>query len=194
MDTTGFDTQYFTSLGISNARIDAENELLRSLIPDAGKVLDVGSGKGRIERLYPNVTSADVTPEAAQYVKNFVQCSMTDLPFPENTFDTVFCLHVLAHFPDGERGISEARRVLKPGGKLVIITPNKYYVYFSWFVTALKHFRFKYDRTARWLYSSNSLLSIMKNWSDISVARHQKAPRFLPFEWMRPKIVIVATK
>ena len=118
------------------------------------------------------------------------------MPFPDESFDKVFCLHVIAHFKEGGQGIKEAFRVLKIGGMFMIITPNKYYVYFSWAATFLRHFRFKYDPTARWLYSKRSLRSALNKceWKSLEYSYSEAAPRLLPFQWMRAKLVIVATK
>ena len=41
---------------------------------------------------------------------------MTDIRFPDASFDYVICHHVLEHVPDDERGMRECFRVLKPGG------------------------------------------------------------------------------
>jgi len=145
---------------------------------------------------------SDVTEEAQKYLQGqtFVKCSMTSMPFPDESFDKVLCFHVLAHFKDGEHGIKEAFRVLKKGGRLMILTPNKYYVYLSWIMTAIKKSRsgkrFKYDTTARWLYSKATLRRQLNTcaWSSIDYSYFQSAPRLLPFEWLRAKLIVVATK
>lgn len=48
------------------------------------------------------------------------------LPFPDDSFDYVFSEHMIEHigYPDAMRLISEAHRVLKPGGKVRISTPD----------------------------------------------------------------------
>lgn len=46
------------------------------------------------------------------------------LPYEDNTFDCVFGLSVLEHLLYGCRWIRETKRVLRPGGRLVILTPN----------------------------------------------------------------------
>lgn len=48
---------------------------------------------------------------------------VTDIDFPDNTFDAVICNHVLEHVPDDRRAMSELLRVLKPGGWAVLQVP-----------------------------------------------------------------------
>tara|TARA_R110002074_G_scaffold57077_4_gene140449 strand:+ start:7017 stop:7781 length:765 start_codon:yes stop_codon:yes gene_type:complete len=45
-----------------------------------------------------------------------VKADICNLPFEENTFDVLFCNHVLEHIPDDTKAMSELYRVLKPGG------------------------------------------------------------------------------
>ena len=49
---------------------------------------------------------------------------MTELPFADSTFDFVYATESLEHAVEIERAVSEMCRVLKPGGKLVIIDKN----------------------------------------------------------------------
>ena len=191
-------------------RINAEHELILKLMPPRAdeKVLDVGCGKGRLGyfllKQQPDIKMvfSDVSAEAKKYLQNqtFVECSMASMPFPDESFDKIFCLHVLAHFKEGEQGIREAFRILKKGGKLMIITPNRYYVYLSWIMTAIKKTqsgkRFKYDSTARWLYSKGRLQQQLNTcaWFSVDYLYFESAPRLLSFEWLRAKIVAVATK
>ena len=52
------------------------------------------------------------------------QGSLTDAKFPDNHFDAVHSAHVIEHVYDPVAMLKECFRVLKPGGKLVILTPN----------------------------------------------------------------------
>ena len=47
----------------------------------------------------------------------------TDLPFGDGSFDTVVMFQTLEHIPEPARALSEAHRVLRPGGVIVITTP-----------------------------------------------------------------------
>jgi ubiquinone/menaquinone biosynthesis C-methylase UbiE len=207
-----FGEQYFAAqIGdIGDPRVIAERELTLKLMPpqSGDKILDVGCGKGSLGfillKQQPDIEMvfSDVTLEARKYLQGqtFVKCSMAAMPFPDNSFDKIYCMHVLAHFADGEQGIKEAFRVLKKGGKLMILTPNKYYAYLSRIMTAIKGTRsgrrFKYDTTGRWLYSKGKLRRQLNScaWSSIDYSYFQSAPRLLPFEWLRAKLIAVATK
>lgn len=45
---------------------------------------------------------------------------ITDIQFPDNTFDAILCLHVLEHIPAEDVALAELYRVLKPGGWAII--------------------------------------------------------------------------
>ncbi len=55
----------------------------------------------------------------------FVRANLSKLPFREGTFDFITCKWVLEHLPYPKEVIGELRRVLAPGGKLLIQTPNR---------------------------------------------------------------------
>ncbi|MFN2524945.1 MAG: class I SAM-dependent methyltransferase [Actinomycetota bacterium] len=44
-----------------------------------------------------------------------------DLPFSENSFDSVVCTYSLCNIPDPGRALAEMKRVLRPGGKLILV-------------------------------------------------------------------------
>ncbi len=52
-----------------------------------------------------------------------IKGDITDLPFPDDSYDLIVCLHVLEHVPEDRKAISELFRVLRPGGKAVIQVP-----------------------------------------------------------------------
>lgn len=53
-----------------------------------------------------------------------VKMDVHDIPFPENTFDVVFCNHVMEHVDDDIKAMSEILRVMKPGGWAIIQSPQ----------------------------------------------------------------------
>jgi SAM-dependent methyltransferase len=62
--------------------------------------------------------SGDLDPAAAM-----VQMDITDIRYPDNSFDVIYCSHVLEHVPDDRRAMRELARVLKPGGWAVLVVP-----------------------------------------------------------------------
>ena len=97
-------------------------------------ILEVGGGEGGLTALlYPRsqVTNIDLNPQYAQASCNqqervrFVCGDATALPFDNNSFDAVTMFDLLEHVPDDRKAISEALRVLRPGGFLLISTPNE---------------------------------------------------------------------
>jgi len=52
-----------------------------------------------------------------------VEGNLEHLPFADGTFDITFCLHVLEHVEDDRRAVEELRRVLRPGGRALIMVP-----------------------------------------------------------------------
>lgn len=63
-------------------------------------------------------TTADIESPLAD-----VKMDLHDIPFDENTFDVVFCNHVMEHVDDDIRCMQEIHRVLKPGGWAIIQSP-----------------------------------------------------------------------
>lgn len=107
-----------------------------NLAPDCNyqKILEVGGGQGGLTALlYPksDITNLDLEPKFAQAACNqnqnvtFVCGDATQLPFADNSFDAVTMFDVLEHIPDDKKAISEALRVLRSGGMLLVSTPNE---------------------------------------------------------------------
>jgi SAM-dependent methyltransferase len=103
-----------------------------------GRVLDYGCGTGygaaRIARVARRVDAVDVDEDAIAHARErhrrgnleFVRVGPSDpLPFGDRVFDAVLSFQVLEHVGDTARYLSEARRVLAPGGTLVLVTPDR---------------------------------------------------------------------
>lgn len=60
-----------------------------------------------------------------QLVDRVQQGDLQQLPFENAAFDAVLLNEVLEHVPDERRGLQELHRVIKPGGRLIIFSPNR---------------------------------------------------------------------
>ena len=102
-----------------------------------GAVLDVGSGAGYgssvLARNAERVVGIDIAPDSAlfaatTYPKPNLRHTAGDvraMPFCTSTFDWAVCFELIEHLQEGEAVLSEIARVLKPGGQLILSTPNR---------------------------------------------------------------------
>jgi SAM-dependent methyltransferase len=96
-----------------------------------GDVLDLGCGEaplyGHYRRFASSVTCVDWPGSAHDTGHADVLCDLDEpLPLPDASFDTVILSDVLEHLYDPRQVISEIRRVLRPGGKLLMSAPFMY--------------------------------------------------------------------
>ena len=148
-----------TTLGFDKSwRKQAAKEL------NPGTVLDLGSGTGAS---YSDLKNFDVTAldpdEKMLSLNNFKKKVVgigEELPFKENSFDNVLCCFVWRNMSDTEKALSEVYRVLKPGGKFILLDmtrPKNFFLkllhkigtfallHFVGFITFnLKEYRFLY--------------------------------------------------
>ena len=94
------------------------------------EVLDVPAGNGDTAQLLlelgARVTASDLYPEFFRYPAiQCVQANLNDaLPFPAASFDFVICQEGIEHMPNQLHLFQELNRVLRPGGRAIITTPN----------------------------------------------------------------------
>jgi len=100
---------------------------------ERGRILDVGCGNGmfldRMRQLGWDVTGVEPDGAAVKVAREklgleVIEGSLEDAGLPDRYFDAVTMNHVIEHVPDPIGTLKECLRVLKPGGKLVVITPN----------------------------------------------------------------------
>ena len=121
-------------LDLSEKRFFAETRWDRNCL-DGQNILEVGSGAGRFSKVVLEHTQAALwsvdysDAVTANYINNskiaperfhLFQASIYELPFPDDSFDKVFCIGVLQHTPDFESSVIELIKKAKPGGEVVV--------------------------------------------------------------------------
>jgi demethylmenaquinone methyltransferase/2-methoxy-6-polyprenyl-1,4-benzoquinol methylase len=123
--------------------------MVQDRLPENGRILEIGCGPGSFAE---NLTGRELTcldPIAAMLevaeprVNNnrlargdslvtFVEGTAESLPFEDSSFDAICSLFSFRDWYDKKAGLSEALRVLKPGGKIVIVDPAKMNRFHGW--------------------------------------------------------------
>jgi SAM-dependent methyltransferase len=94
---------------------------LRKQQTDA-RVLDVGCGDRPYRELFPNTVGFDVPGNPYADLHG----SLESIPLEAASFDLVLCLQVLEHVPDPAAAVRELRRVVRPGGRVLLSTHGVY--------------------------------------------------------------------
>jgi ubiquinone/menaquinone biosynthesis C-methylase UbiE len=113
----------------SGERLEA---LVRSHLNPRSHVLDLGCGRGGVVEVFWRDVQLAVgldpdVPSLAEHRSHGMPVIRGDgehLPFASESFDLIVCLWVLEHIERPDDVFGEVRRVLKPGGHFVFLTPN----------------------------------------------------------------------
>lgn len=117
----------------------AEHVATRLALLRPGRILETAAGTGIVTRAVnqalpaAEIIATDINPGvvefAAQHLEServtFQAADAQQLPFADGRFDVVLCVFGIMFFPDKVRANAEARRVLSPGGRYVLVTFNR---------------------------------------------------------------------
>lgn len=121
-------------------------------LPANARILDAGCGSGRnmieLARL-GTVTGVELSPTSVAVARErdvgeVLEGSVQALPFPDDHFDLAVCLDVIEHLDEDRSTLSELRRVVRPGGELLITVPA-----YPWLWSShddINHHRRRYTR------------------------------------------------
>ena len=149
------------------------------------KILDLGCGRGeyleKFESFGWKAEGFDRSLPENIKLHNIVKIGDLERPLPyrKNTFDLVFCKSVIEHQYYPEKLISEIYRILKPGGKILILTPD---------IESIK-FIFWTDFTHRSPFTLSSLKDILQI-NNFKILTCEKFIQ-LPYVWGHPARKIV---
>lgn len=150
-------------------------------------VLDLGCGRGDyiipFKQLGMNVYGVDISEYSINYLKNngynvcYCDFEKNKIPFEKNFFDVIFSKSVIEHLGNPENYFEEIKRILKPNGKLIILTPDWYSQYKI----------FYNDYTHKQPYTIESLQNILINYNfnDIKVSYFYQLPIIWKFPFLK---------
>ena len=116
---------------LRNLYKDWYGRILKQLVP--GNILELGGGSDNFKEFADNVTSTDIVP--VPWIDRVVDAQ--DMPFDDASFDNIVMFDVLHHIENVSLFFNEAKRVLRPGGRLVMMEP--YISCMSWPVYHFLH-------------------------------------------------------
>ena len=126
--------RYDKSIGFFERRVLGRSHRSWASAQASGKTLEVAVGTALNLGLYPEdlaLTGLDLSPEMLSIAReratelgraiDLREGDAHQLPFGDDSFDTVVCTYSLCNIPDAQLAVNEMKRVLKPGGKLILV-------------------------------------------------------------------------
>ncbi len=126
--------------------LERRRRLVEPLLPaPCGHLVDIGCGNGAqtlaLAPLADRLTGVDIderftaafgraaTAAGLDDRAKAVTASGAAVPLPDACADAVTCFTVLEHVPDERAALAEMRRLLRPGGRLLLTVPNRWWVF-----------------------------------------------------------------
>jgi dolichol-phosphate mannosyltransferase len=106
----------------------ARFRIIQRFAADEGLVLDIGCGSSRIVQTLPRAVGTDLAIRKLRWLRApgrpLLAADMNRLPFRDRCFDAVVSSEVIEHIPRSDVRIEELVRVIRPGGALILGTPD----------------------------------------------------------------------
>jgi 2-polyprenyl-3-methyl-5-hydroxy-6-metoxy-1,4-benzoquinol methylase len=163
---------------------------LSSDLPTGARVLDVGCGRGVILGALADrgfeVHGVEITLDAASgadpRAEIRIAANLSDAGYPSAHFDEIVIWHVLEHLHDPKATLLEARRILKPGGRLVVAVPNFSSLQARWAGAAWFHLDLPRHL---WQFPLAALRKLLSDSGFDVVSEHHFSLRQNPFGWLQ---------
>lgn len=118
-----------------------------------GNILEIGPGYGRLMlrliKIGKEVIGLEMSENLVNKIKEkgleVIKGNACDIPFEKNKFSCVCMEEVIEHIKEQDIALKEIYRVLKPGGSLIISTPNKWIYRFFMYISNIISLQFSLD-------------------------------------------------
>jgi dolichol-phosphate mannosyltransferase len=129
VDSADYDERaFYSKIPLQRYWQRRRHRIITNLTRGGGRTLDIGCGSSVILQSLNNAVGLDIQQNKLRYMRRYdvplVRASLTALPFGDATFDCVVCSQVIEHVPEDPAIFTEFVRVLRPGGLLVLGTPD----------------------------------------------------------------------
>ena len=115
------------------ARIEHAAARFAAALPPAARVLDAGAGEGTYRSFFTAQRYCGIDLGVGDSTWDYsgldARADLVSLPFRDGSFDAALNIVTLEHVPDPARVIAELARVLRPGGKLLLVVPHEWEVH-----------------------------------------------------------------
>jgi 2-polyprenyl-3-methyl-5-hydroxy-6-metoxy-1,4-benzoquinol methylase len=159
-------------------------EAVCNLIPNAAKVLDIGCGPGSFLSVLGHLkkevvgVGIDVASRQIEFAKQRVASQfesdritfqvldekIDSMAFPNHSFDYVTCIEVIEHIHPyyALKLLEEARRLLKPGGRVIVTTPNyrSLWPFIEWLLEKKSEVKYHEQHISK--FTPNSLVKFLE--------------------------------
>jgi SAM-dependent methyltransferase len=140
---------------------------------DEGCILDIGCGTGKYIQEFTNLGYVTVGIDRDNC--NFEE----EINIDDNVCDYIFCKSIIEHISNTDKFLSEIYRILKPGGKVIFLTPSWEYNY-KWFYDDYTHIKPFHRKGLQDALKINNF-----KWVEVDYLY------YLPFVWKYPILKII---
>ena len=152
--------------------------------PNYETLLDVGCGRGEhlreFQKLGYQVEGVDLSTEVEELLKDMeiriVDVEKESLPYEDSSIDVVFNKSLIEHLNNPENFMRESYRILKPGGRIVTMTPDWESVYKTFY----EDYTHRTPFTKESLYDIHQIFGFNKVW----VKKFRQLPVLWKYPWL----------
>ena len=141
----------------------------------SGRILDIGCGEGEmlsiIQREYGDrfeLSGVDLSGKAIGCAEEklagkavFKKADVEELPFDDAYADIVLCMHSFHHYPNPQKALSEMNRVIKPGGRVMLV--ENHHNFFMRHLRNIYYIVFRHPCGDIKVYTMDEITELMKN-------------------------------